>query len=201
MPAHSASFWRDLGEAIVAILARPKTLVAHVDNWKCPCAQVLSDIETAQRNNRLYSALKEGNTALSQLQKQVTLEDVEKLNDEAAEAAEYQERLRELLGETLTAEQDAAALEELEKIQAPALCPSIARPQVLPCTQTQRSICKHLHNLASNCVVLTLTPVMYSTGRIDVILPWHQGTFHHHCLSAFLWHGGQESCLGKYSVN
>lgn len=98
---------------------------------------MLSDIETAQRNNRLYSALKEGNTALTQLQKQVTLEDVEKLNDEAAEAAEYQERLRELLGETLTAEQDAAALEELEKIQASSLCPSMANPQVLPCTLAQ----------------------------------------------------------------
>lgn len=80
--------------------------------------QVLANIEAAQRNNRLFSALKEGNSALAQLQKQVTLEDVERLNDESADTKEYQERLRDLLGESLSAEEDAAALEELEEIQA-----------------------------------------------------------------------------------
>ena len=79
--------------------------------------QVLSNIETAQRNNRLYTALKEGNTALASLQNEVSLEDVEKLNEETIDAREYQERLQELLGETLSAEEDAAALEELERIQ------------------------------------------------------------------------------------
>lgn len=74
-------------------------------------------MEAAQRNNRLFAALKEGNTALQELQKQVALEDVERLNEETEEAREYQEQLRELLGQTLSAQDDAEALEELERIE------------------------------------------------------------------------------------
>lgn len=85
--------------------------------------QILSNIEAAQRNNRLFATLKEGNTALQQLQKQVALEDVERLNDETAEARDYQEQLRDLLGQSLSAQDDAEALEELERIQVqPSLC-------------------------------------------------------------------------------
>ena len=79
--------------------------------------QILANIEAAQRTNRLFSALKEGNAAMTQLQRQVKLEDVEQLNEETAEAAEYQQRVRELLEQSLSAQDDADALEELEKIQ------------------------------------------------------------------------------------
>lgn len=79
--------------------------------------QILSNIEAAQRNNRLFSALKEGNSALQQLQKEVALEDIERLNEETLEAREYQDQLRELLGQSLSAQDDAEALEELERIQ------------------------------------------------------------------------------------
>ncbi len=84
--------------------------------------QILSNIEAAQRNNRLFATLKEGNTALQQLQKQVALEDVERLNDETTEARDYQEQLRDLLGQSLSAQDDAEALEELEKIQVLIIC-------------------------------------------------------------------------------
>lgn len=55
--------------------------------------------------------------ALADLQKQVSLEEVEELNEQSAEAREHQERLRDLLAQSLSAEDDADALEELEKIQ------------------------------------------------------------------------------------
>ena len=79
--------------------------------------QILSNIETAQRNNRLFSALKEGNSALQQLQKQVSLADVAQLNEESADAKDHQDQLRQLLSQSLSAQDDAEALEELEKIQ------------------------------------------------------------------------------------
>ena len=88
--------------------------------------QILSNIEAAQRNNRLFATLKEGNTALQQLQKQVALEDVERLNDETAEARDYQEQLRDLLGQSLTAQDDAEALEELERIQVPTVSMNVS---------------------------------------------------------------------------
>ncbi len=61
---------------------------------------------------------------MAELQKQVSLEDVERLNDETAEAKEYQERVQEMLSQSLSAQDDAEALEELEEIQA-CLHPSI----------------------------------------------------------------------------
>ena len=82
------------------------------------CIQVLANIEAAQRQNRLFSALKQGNAALADMRKALPLEDVEKLMDESAEHKEYEERLKVLLGESLTPEEDAAALEELEKLEA-----------------------------------------------------------------------------------
>lgn len=85
--------------------------------FETTCVQILANIESAQRNNRLFAALKEGNSALQQLQKQVALADVEKLNEETADAKDYQDQLRELLGQSLSAQDDAEALQELEQIQ------------------------------------------------------------------------------------
>lgn len=79
--------------------------------------QILANIETAQRTNRLFTVLKEGNAAMAELQQQVSLEDVEKLNEETAEAKDYQERVNEMLSQSLSAQDDAEALEELEEIQ------------------------------------------------------------------------------------
>lgn len=42
---------------------------------------------------------------------------MEQLNEQSAEAKEHQERLRDLLAQSLSAEDDAEALEELERIQ------------------------------------------------------------------------------------
>ena len=90
--------------------------------------QVLANIETAQRNNRLFAALKEGNAAMAQLQKQVTLADVEQLNEESADAREYQERVQEMLSQSLTAQDDAAVIDELERIQVSSLVSSDPLP-------------------------------------------------------------------------
>ena len=49
---------------------------------------------------------------------QVTLEDVEALAEDTEEAREYEERVRELLAESMNAEADAAALQELSRLEA-----------------------------------------------------------------------------------
>ena len=54
--------------------------------------QCLDNIEAAQRQNKLFAALKQGNEAMKQLQKEVTLEDVESLMSDSAESKEYQVR-------------------------------------------------------------------------------------------------------------
>lgn len=48
----------------------------------------------------------------------MSLEEVERLREDTAEAKEYEDRVRELLGEALTAEDDAAALQELAELES-----------------------------------------------------------------------------------
>lgn len=83
----------------------------------CSMLQVLANIEQAQRQNKLFAALKQGNTALADLRKELTLDDVETLMSESAEHKEYEDRMQQLLGESLTPEEDQAALDELEALE------------------------------------------------------------------------------------
>ena len=50
----------------------------------------LGDIETSRHTNDLFSALKQGHATLQQLQKEVTVADVERLMDDNAEAKMFQ---------------------------------------------------------------------------------------------------------------
>lgn len=60
---------------------------------------------------RLMSALSQGNEALKQMQKAVTLDDVEKLTQDTADAREYQEQLQRVLGQASWSPEDEAATE------------------------------------------------------------------------------------------
>jgi DNA-binding transcriptional MerR regulator len=51
---------------------------------------------------------------------EVSLEEVEMLMEEGRDAKEYEERVRELLAEALTAEDDAAVLQELSQLEGAA---------------------------------------------------------------------------------
>ena len=51
------------------------------------------------------------------VRQEVSLEEVERLTEDSAEAKEYEERMRTLLGEALTAEDDAAVLQELSQLE------------------------------------------------------------------------------------
>ncbi|CAK0786879.1 hypothetical protein CVIRNUC_010093 [Coccomyxa viridis] len=89
----------------------------RIDKYLLNVEQVLTNIETAQRQNRLFDALKQGNAALKSLQQEVSVEEVEKLMDDSKESKEYEDRVRQALGEALTAEDDAAVLQELEQLE------------------------------------------------------------------------------------
>lgn len=54
------------------------------------CLLQLASIETAKRNNQLFTVLKQGHKALTELQQEVTVEDAERLMDDSAEAKAYQ---------------------------------------------------------------------------------------------------------------
>ena len=53
---------------------------------RTPSFVQLANIETAKRQNKLFGALKEGNDAIKQLQKEVTVEQAEQLMADSKEA-------------------------------------------------------------------------------------------------------------------
>ena len=77
----------------------------------------LADVELSKDQVRVMAALKQGNEAQKQLQQAVALEDVEKLMEDTAEAQEYQDQLRVLLGESWTGEDEAATEEEFAALE------------------------------------------------------------------------------------
>ncbi|KAK9812682.1 hypothetical protein WJX72_001804 [[Myrmecia] bisecta] len=89
-----------------------------LDAWLLNVEQMLANVESAARQSKLFSAMKQGHAALKELQKEVTVEDVEQLMEDTAEAKEYEDRVRQLLGESLSADEDAAALAELDAMEA-----------------------------------------------------------------------------------
>ena len=64
------------------------------------------------------TALKQGNDALKAIQKEVSLDDVEQLMLDSAEAQEYQERLALALGVSWTGEDEAASEAALADLEA-----------------------------------------------------------------------------------
>ncbi|GLC43035.1 hypothetical protein PLESTM_001415600 [Pleodorina starrii] len=101
--------------------------------------EMLSNIETAKKQNAVFTALQTSTQALKQLQAEVKLEDVQQLLDDTAEAKQYQDELAALLGKQLSEEDDTevaaelAALEEVvadeEKLEMPT-APTTKVPEV-----------------------------------------------------------------------
>lgn len=80
----------------------------------------LAQVQTSLDQTRLVSALQKGNEALKQMQKAVSLEDVEKLMENSAEAREYQEQLQTMLKGAVTEEDERMIGEEIEALEAEA---------------------------------------------------------------------------------
>ena len=89
-----------------------------LDAWLVNVEKMLGDIEATKGTNQLYAALKQGHVALTGLQKEVTIQDVEKLMDDSAAAKEYQEELSAALGEDPSAIEEDDILAELSAMEA-----------------------------------------------------------------------------------
>ena len=92
--------------------------VDRLDAWLLNVEEMLGNIENTKNNNQIYSALKQGNTALKELQKDVSVEDVEMLMEDSAEAKATQERMSEALSESLTPEEDEDIAAELKVMES-----------------------------------------------------------------------------------
>lgn len=79
---------------------------------------LVHSIQFATMSQQVFAALKAGNQALEQINKETSLEEVEKLMDDTKEAIEYQNQISELLGSELTNDDKEAAEKELAAMEA-----------------------------------------------------------------------------------
>jgi len=94
-----------------------ESLLAKTDNQLDNIEQLCGSLEFAQIEAKVVDGLKAGNESLKQLQKIMSLEDVEKIMDETREAVEYQNEIDAVIsGANLTQEDEDAIMAELDEI-------------------------------------------------------------------------------------
>jgi len=94
-----------------------ESMLAKTDAQLDNIEQLCGSLEFAQIESKVVEGLKAGNESLKQLQKMMSLEDVEKIMDETREAVEYQNEIDALIsGANLTEEDEDAIMVELDEI-------------------------------------------------------------------------------------
>ncbi|CAO3648816.1 unnamed protein product [Cunninghamella blakesleeana] len=79
--------------------------------------ELTQSIEYAVVEKQVLDGLKNGNDVLKEIHKEMSLEDVERLMDDTADAIAYQNQIDEILSEQLTAEDEDEILNELNQLQ------------------------------------------------------------------------------------
>ncbi|KAJ6239743.1 charged multivesicular body protein [Anaeramoeba flamelloides] len=78
--------------------------------------EMTQSIEFKQMEQKVFDSLKSGKDALQQLNKMMSVEEVEQLMEENEEAMSYQNEIQELLAGQLTQEDEEDVLKELDEI-------------------------------------------------------------------------------------
>jgi charged multivesicular body protein 6 len=79
---------------------------------------LISTIDFATMQKRVFDALKAGNTVLERLNAETSLDDVEQLMSDTADAVAYQQQVDDALSGKLTADDDAAVAADLDALEA-----------------------------------------------------------------------------------
>ncbi|KIR68636.1 charged multivesicular body protein 6 [Cryptococcus bacillisporus CA1873] len=94
----------------------------------------VSTIEFTQIQNTVLHGLEMGSHVLGELQKEMSLERVDRLMDQTRAGVEYQREIDEALMSKMSPEEEEAVQEELERLQSEALpnVPEVVAPVALP---------------------------------------------------------------------
>lgn len=86
--------------------------------WQNRVEEALATIESTQQQHKVLAALKEGTEQLKQLQKEFTLEDIQTIMEDSAEASAMQNQISQLLGQAAEPGVEEAAERELEELES-----------------------------------------------------------------------------------
>eukprot|EP00877_Chromochloris_zofingiensis_P003966 jgi/Chrzof1/13570/Cz08g02150.t1 len=143
-----------------ALLAlKKKKLNEHqlgtIQAWLLNVEDMLSNMELTKQQQKIFTALKEGNAALKKAQAEVSMftnypvclliammsvDDVQVLMEETAESKEYQDRVQHILSEQLDDTDNDAVLEEFHALELNVLGSEAAALPSVPTTRVQEEV-------------------------------------------------------------
>ncbi|KAF8707567.1 SNF7 family, partial [Rhizoctonia solani] len=148
--------------ALIALRRRKyqESMLQKTDGQLETLENLVSSIEFALVEKDIIFGLQQGNQVLKTLHAEMSLEDVEKLMEETAEAVAYQNEIDQMLTSRMTVDEEEAVQRELEQLQAEALGsapihePSPAEPVKLPSVPTTEPAREELAKEAEQRVAL-----------------------------------------------
>lgn len=145
--------------------------LTNIDSLLVNVEEVLLNIDAAKRNNRLFEALQSGNAALKQIQAGVSIEAVESLMEESAEAKAHEEAIRKLLDESGFAAADEQAVEqEFAALEAEALGEEVAAMPEVPKVETPAADLEGLPSAPTHEAAVPAAATRASTGAAAAAL-------------------------------
>ncbi|KAK9899718.1 hypothetical protein P389DRAFT_148585 [Cystobasidium minutum MCA 4210] len=105
--------------ALLALRRRKyqESLLTQTDKQLATLQDLVSQIEFSLVEKDVLYGLKQGNSVLTQLNKEMSIENVEKLMSETAEAVAYQKEVDEMLQSRMSAEEEDAVQSELAALE------------------------------------------------------------------------------------
>uniref|UniRef100_A0A7S0HV97 Charged multivesicular body protein 6 n=1 Tax=Hanusia phi TaxID=3032 RepID=A0A7S0HV97_9CRYP len=86
--------------------------------------ELISGVETAQRDKEIFLAMKKGTETLKEIRQELSMESVESLMNDSAEAVETQNRISEMLAGNFDKEEEEAMNRELDLMMGEAGVPA-----------------------------------------------------------------------------
>lgn len=79
--------------------------------------EMIENIESAEMQQQMLAAMKQGTTLLQQINSEMDIDEVEQLMDDTAEAIAYQQEINDILSQNLSNIDEDEVLKELEMIE------------------------------------------------------------------------------------
>ncbi|KAK0546702.1 Vacuolar protein sorting-associated protein 20 [Tilletia horrida] len=106
-------------KALTALRRRKyqESLLAKTETQLSTLEELVSNIEFSQIQQSVMLGLQQGNDVLRSIHKELSIEKVDKLMEETAEAQAYQKEVEELLASRMTAEEEDAVQQEMRLLE------------------------------------------------------------------------------------